>query len=335
MLDYFLQHTPMSWAGPQHPPPTGVVYSLTFQLPGSNLYLLRLISLVIIALTVFATYLAASSLFNKRIGNAGAAIFLFMPATLRVGATALTDLTIAGIVTLVLLLVWRMAEDDRRMRSSIAAGIVAGIGLLIKYTAGLVFAILAGWYAVLPKLRRRWRALVLLTLTALDLLDIWIWIAAATSVLGLQVNTMIDYADVVAARNFGMRLLVRTLLFSLPAARDAAAFGLAGRSRVDCSAYHARLPLHPRQFFSNGHDRSSGQDQGERTHPDQDSVALLPLLCHHAGPARRSHAGFHRAPLTAARKRSFQPTLRGSLGQPAASKADQASEIFELLEPLR
>ena len=218
IVNFFLKYSKLHWAGMQHPPLAGIVYGLTFQLLGYHLYLLRLVSLVMAAVTVYVTYLAGGELFDKPTGAAAAAIFLAMPATFRVGATALVGVTIAGIIAIVLLLVWKMAANGRRPWLPVAAGVVAGVGLLIKYIAGLVFPVLLGWYVALPALRRKKRELALLVLTAMSLLAVWIWIAASTSVLDRQVSTIIDYADAVAASKIGKRMLVRTLLFSLPAA---------------------------------------------------------------------------------------------------------------------
>lgn len=205
------------WAGTRHPPLMPLLNGLLLQISGGGLFTLRLASLLLTAGSLLAVERAARMLYGERAALPAAALFLGMPAALRVGATALSDMFVAALVTAALLCTLELARSGKLLWAALA-GLLAGIGLLVKYTAGLFFAAAALWFLLLPELRRQRRGLALVVTLALALPGAWLLLAAQTGVFAQQAETLGTYAGMVAGNPFGRSMLARTLLFSLPAA---------------------------------------------------------------------------------------------------------------------
>src|SRR6185369_16745804 len=100
----------VGWLGKQHPPLFTLVCALTLQLPGPNLFYMRLISVFFLAGTLVVTYLLGRELYNREIGYLAAILLLSFPLIIRLSASAMMDIELTFFFALALLLLIRLSR---------------------------------------------------------------------------------------------------------------------------------------------------------------------------------------------------------------------------------
>lgn len=212
--ELFARYGESFWLGPQHPPLVPLLYGAVTAVAGSHLKLLRLVDLAFGCGTVLVAYLITERLYERRTALVAGLLLLASPLFQRIATAATNDMPLTFLFCLAVLLGLRLARDDAG-RTALLLGLVAGCGLLVKYTMVLVFPVLLAlaWCMADGALVRRHGPVVLAVAGAMLLA--WLDHAWSLGILDLQQQRLGRLAGV-TGRNPGWA--VDALLFKAPAA---------------------------------------------------------------------------------------------------------------------
>jgi hypothetical protein len=142
--EFFDHYGEIKWLGTQHPPLSPLVIGLFMHVWGVNALAFHLVGLFFAFPTVLLTYFISRELTDRTTGFLAALLLLSFPRFLQIVFQVTNDIFIAFFFTMVLFLIIRISHTPRYWLS-ILTGLVAGAGLLSKYT--MVFL-----YLMLPRL---------------------------------------------------------------------------------------------------------------------------------------------------------------------------------------
>lgn len=123
----------LDWGYYSKPPLIAALLALSERMFGDNLYALKAPSLILYPATALVIHRLGCILFDARVGVLAGLAFLTLPATSVLGLFASTDAPLLLCWALGLLLLWR-ALGDGTPAQWLAVGVVAGLGLMAKYT---------------------------------------------------------------------------------------------------------------------------------------------------------------------------------------------------------
>lgn len=123
----------LDWGYYSKPPLIAGLLALSERLFGDNLYALKAPSLILYPATALVIHRLGCALFDARTGLWAGLAFLTLPATSALGLFAGTDAPLLFFWALGLLLLWR-ALGEGSPAQWLAVGLVAGLGLMSKYT---------------------------------------------------------------------------------------------------------------------------------------------------------------------------------------------------------
>ena len=215
VVPFFANYARIYWLGAQHPPLVPLVYGFAMHLLGVNLFVARLVSLAFAIATVLLTYFLGRELYDRNTGLLVTSLLLSFPFFFRNGAAALTDMPVTFFFALALLLTLRLLQTPT-CRLSVATGIFIGAGLLSKYMMALIYPVVLSYFIAIVPFRRLKLPLAFVTLVSVSMLITWLVYAYHIGVLAMHKDTVASYASVVMTTNFGKKLLLETLLVSLP-----------------------------------------------------------------------------------------------------------------------
>lgn len=217
---FFADYVRIPWLGRQHPPLVPLVYGLTMRFLGVNLFVLRLVSLVLGMATILITYFLGKELYDRYTGLLAALFLLSFRLFLHISAAALTDMPVTFFFSLALLLTLRLPLRPTIWRSA-AIGLLIGSGLLSKYTMVLIYMVLLGTFAVDGSFRQVKFHLGVVTLVSVGMLASWFIYADQIGVFALQSEVIPSYVTFVATTDLGKKLMLEALSLRLPSALGA------------------------------------------------------------------------------------------------------------------
>ena len=182
----------VGWLGQQHPPLFPIIFSLTIQLPGPDLFMMRLVSVVFLAGTLVVTYLLGRDLYNREIGYVAAILLLSFPLVIRLSAAAIMDIQLTFFFSLALLLLIRLSRNPSYRLAS-ATGLVIGIGLLTKYMMAFTFVVLFVYFLFFKSFQRIMAHLLLVGAVCISVSSIWILYANHIGILARQFDKILNF----------------------------------------------------------------------------------------------------------------------------------------------
>lgn len=202
--ELFARYGENGWLGPQHPPLVPLMYGAVSAAFGSHLKLLRVVNLAFACGVVVATFLIAERLYERRTALLSGLLLLASPLFERIATAATNDMPLTCFFLLALLLAV-LLERRGGDRLAVLLGLVAGLGLLVKYTMVLVFPVLLAlpWCTGNLRAARRWGPVVLAI--AFALLLVWLDHAWSLGILDRQQQRLGRLASV-AQRSPGWAL---------------------------------------------------------------------------------------------------------------------------------
>jgi 4-amino-4-deoxy-L-arabinose transferase-like glycosyltransferase len=214
---FLASYAKIQWLGRQHPPLAPLAFGLAMSLLGTNLFVIRLVALLLTVATVLLTYFLAAELYDRETGWLAALFLLSFPYFLRMGSAVLTDVPVTFFFTLGLYLARRLLRRPT-FPLVVAASVAVGAGLLTKYTAVLVYPVILGWVVVDNSARRLKAHLAVLALVSFGVLALWLAVAYSSGILAAQGKTLANYAGVATSSPNGMKWALEFLLTRLPSA---------------------------------------------------------------------------------------------------------------------
>lgn len=210
----FARYGENAWLGPQHPPVVPLAYGAITWLAGSHLKVLRIVNLALGCGTVLLAFLVTERLYERRTAVLAGMLLLVSPLFERIATAATNDMPLTFLFCLALLLAIRL-EREAGDRLAVLLGLVAGLGLLVKYTMVLVFPVLLAlaWCFGSLQAARRYGPVVLVI--AFAMLLAWLDHAWSLGILDAQ-RTHLGRLAGVARRSPGW--LLDALVVKAPAA---------------------------------------------------------------------------------------------------------------------
>ncbi len=83
LAPFFANYAQIQWLGSQHPPLAPLFFGLAISLLGTNLFVIRLVALLLAIATVLLTYFSAAELYDRETGLLAALFLLSFPYFLR------------------------------------------------------------------------------------------------------------------------------------------------------------------------------------------------------------------------------------------------------------
>jgi 4-amino-4-deoxy-L-arabinose transferase-like glycosyltransferase len=214
---FFANYASLPWLGKQHPPLMPLVYGFAMRVLGVDLFVIRLVSLVLAIATVLLAYLLGNEFYDRDTGLLAAFLMLSFPIFLRMGTAALTDIPVTFFFSLALFLTLRLLRAPSYWLAGVA-GLSIGAGLLSKYTMVLIYPVLLSYVAVRHPFRQLKYHLLVLTLVSIGVLGIWLAYAYRSGILTVQQDTITSYASVVTATRWGKRWMLEMISTRLTSA---------------------------------------------------------------------------------------------------------------------
>jgi 4-amino-4-deoxy-L-arabinose transferase-like glycosyltransferase len=141
---------------------------------GTNLLVMRVISIIFGLGVVVITYGLGKYLYGQKIGILSAIFILSFPLIVRLGSAGLLDVQVTFLFGLSLLLFF-MLLDEPSWLLAILLGVTLGAGLLTKYTMFLIFPVLFFLALIRRKILSRAIYLVLAVLIAGSFYVLWLY----------------------------------------------------------------------------------------------------------------------------------------------------------------
>lgn len=213
---FFRDYAQIPWLGNQHPPLPALLYGSAMRLLNFELTELRLISLAFVVGILLLTLAIGSVLFDRTTGLLAALCLAAMPAMLRLGTMAMTDIPLTFFCLGAVYLAARLHEEPS-YRRAVFLGVTAGTGLLTKYLMVLMGPVVLALLALRGR-TAPWRHVALAMAVALVLLGAWLGFAYRLGVLAAQTATAGAYSGsfVAAGSGWGAEFLVKNVVYTLP-----------------------------------------------------------------------------------------------------------------------
>lgn len=190
---FFAAYGKIGWLGTQHPPLVPLLYGFAMQIFGVNVFVMRLISLLLGLATLLLTYDIGKTLYNRNTGLLAALFLLSTTFFWRLSATALTDMPVTFFFTLTLSLTLRLLRAPT-YGLAVAVGLCIGAGLLCKYTMVFIYLVLFGSCLLTGSFKLLLPHLGVATLVSIGILTPWLAYASDKEVLALQMSTLTRHA---------------------------------------------------------------------------------------------------------------------------------------------
>ena len=217
LATFFRDYSEIDWLGKQHPPLVPLTYGLAMRIFGTDLLVIRLVSLVFGIGTFLVTFLLGRELYDQSTGLLAAVLLLSFPLIFRLGTTAMTDMQVTFLFSLALLLTLHLARAPT-FRLSIALGVTLGVGLLSKYTMVFIYPLLFSLFLISSRFRRLKVHLGIAALISGTMLAMWLLYASEIGVLAGQRETLDIEPGWFVRNSWGLKLTVNSLLTRLPSA---------------------------------------------------------------------------------------------------------------------
>jgi 4-amino-4-deoxy-L-arabinose transferase-like glycosyltransferase len=206
MASFFADYGQIEWLGHQHPPLVPLVYGLSMRLFGVDLAVNRVITLVLGLAVIIITYYLGRELYDRYIGLVAACFLLTIPIFPRLVGIANNDIPVTFCFSLaVLIAVFLLRRPMYRL--SVAAGVVAGAGVLSKYTMVFIFPMLIGWVLFHRSSSRLRLHLGIVALVMLSMLATWLVFAQQNDMLAAHADTIAGYVGTGKTDDGGLRYL--------------------------------------------------------------------------------------------------------------------------------
>jgi len=177
------------WLGKHHPPLTPILYGGVMAVFGSNLFVMRMVTMVFGILTMLATYWVGQELYDRGTGLVAALALLSTRGFTNVSVTANNDILMTFFFCLSALLTIRMLRIQV-VSLAVATGLSLGLGLLTKYTMVLIFSLIIGCSLILGSLRNTKLLVGIAILLSATIGGIWLWYANHIGILQGQSQQM-------------------------------------------------------------------------------------------------------------------------------------------------
>ncbi|MEM2125314.1 MAG: glycosyltransferase family 39 protein [Candidatus Methanosuratincola sp.] len=196
------------WLRNKHPPLVPLLYGLTLDIFGVNLFSLRLVSGMFLAATLVLTYLVARELYDRETGYLASIFFLSFPVVVRLGSSAMMDMQLTFFFALAVLLSLHLLKKPTYKRS-LFIGLVIGLGMLTKYIMVLVYGVLLSLAVFRPHFRKIKPYLAVAILISIVVFSIWLAYANHLGILSGQIQKISEYT--------GMIQLIKGIFVAKPA----------------------------------------------------------------------------------------------------------------------
>lgn len=185
----------VGWLGEQHPPLFPLLFALTSKLPGPDLLLMRMVSVLFLAGAVSVTYFLGRELYSRETGYLAAILLLSFPLVIRLSASPILDIQLAFFFSLALLLFVRLSRKPSYWLAC-ATGVLIGLGLLSKYIMILVFVVLFLCLLFLPGFRNIKSHLLVAAVVSLSIFAVWLSYADQIGVLDRQIQKILNFTGI-------------------------------------------------------------------------------------------------------------------------------------------
>lgn len=192
---FFAQYAQIPWLGFQHPPLIPLLNGFVMSIFGVNLFVIRLVSLILATATVVITYFLGRKLYDRNTGVLASFFLLSFPLFVRQGTTAMLDIPVMFFFSLALLLILHL-PDRATYRLSISAGIIIIVGLFSKYTMAFIYPVLLSYFAIIRSFRQIKFHLGIIILIPFALVIVYLIYAAQFGTLSQQVNRVAHLAGI-------------------------------------------------------------------------------------------------------------------------------------------
>ncbi len=182
----------VGWLGEQHPPLFSLVFAFTLKLPGPDLLLMRMASVLFLAGTVVVTYFLGRELYSREIGYLAAILLLSFPLVLRLSAAAMMDIQLTFFFSVSLLLLARLSKAPSYWLAC-GIGVVIGLGLLTKYIMVFVFLVLFLYFLFFTNFRKITSYLLVTAVVSMYIFAIWLLYANQQGILAVQFQKILNF----------------------------------------------------------------------------------------------------------------------------------------------
>ena len=182
----------VGWLGEQHPPLFSLIFALTLKLPGPDLLLMRMVSVLFLAGTLSVTYFIGRELYSREIGYLAAILLLSFPLVIRLSSAAMMDIQLAFFFCFALLLLIRLSKTPSYWLAC-ATGTVIGLGLLTKYIMIFVFLVLFSCFLFCKNFQKIVIHMLVAGMVSLSVFSVWILYANHTGILARQFQKILNF----------------------------------------------------------------------------------------------------------------------------------------------
>ncbi|MCP4421399.1 MAG: glycosyltransferase family 39 protein, partial [Chloroflexi bacterium] len=217
VLVFFENYDRIPWLGKQHPPLIPIIYGAAMRLLGTSQLAGRTVTAVFALGNGLLTYLIGRRLFNRQTALLAALMLFTFPLVFRLGAAAMIETPFTFFFTLTVLLTLRLAERPSAGRL-LLVGLTFGVGLLSKYTMVFVLPLAFGIITVQGSYKQAVRYFGLMGIVGAVFLAGWLLFANQYDILQRQFSTIMEYAGLVLATEYGRQVLLETMTNRLPSA---------------------------------------------------------------------------------------------------------------------
>lgn len=211
---FFASYTTSSWLASRHPPLIPVVYGFAIRIFGIELFVIRLVSVLLTLATTLITYFLGRKLYDRETGLLAALLLLCNPSFFRFGVTGLLDMPMTLCFALILLSILRLMHTPAYSYAAVA-GILIGVGLLCKYTMVLMYPLVLSYCATQRPLKPLKLHVGVMVIVSAAMLAPWLAYAYHVGLVGEQVDTLVSYVG------YGKKWRLEALLIRLPSALGA------------------------------------------------------------------------------------------------------------------
>jgi 4-amino-4-deoxy-L-arabinose transferase-like glycosyltransferase len=182
----------VGWLREQHPPLFSIIFALALELPGPDLFFMRLVSVFFLVGTLVVTYFLGRELYNREVGCLASLLMLSFPLVTRLGASAMMDIQLAFFFGFGLLLFVCLSSKPS-FGLACAAGLVIGLGLLTKYMMALIFVVLFFYFIFVQRFRKITSYLLIVMALAMSVFAIWLFYANHLGLLSVQFEKILNF----------------------------------------------------------------------------------------------------------------------------------------------
>jgi 4-amino-4-deoxy-L-arabinose transferase-like glycosyltransferase len=240
---FFDQYVQIPWLGKQHPPLAILLYGLVMRFCGTELIVIRMISLCFALVTLGLTYRIGSELSTRTTGMVAVVWLLCMPFFFRLAPAALTDMPVTFCFILAIFLTLRLIKQPS-LWLAVLVGSCIGVGLLCKYTMVLVYPVIVLAWLRSARVRQLLPAFMVVFLVSLAIFALWLGYAMHEGIFSGQQALLARHARNVTTSTKGKWWLLRVLAFRLPSG-----IGVAHLPILAIGVWHMLHRHQPQDYF--------------------------------------------------------------------------------------